>query len=173
MVSFSQAIRTCAKEKYATCKGRATRAEYWWWTLFNYIVLIGFIIVAGLLAEATHEKGFYALGLLPYLYFIIPNICVLVRRLHDTGHSGWAMCFSLIPYVGGIIVFVFTLLDSDPDNQYGPNPHNSSFYYHNNYQQNYPPYYQQGQQQQYNPPYNQQGYPQNNQQGYPPYNQQN
>ena len=155
MVSFSQAIRTCAKEKYANATGRATRAEYWWWMLFYYLVMLGTVLVLIPLVNSTHEEGFAIIALIPILFFIVPNICVLVRRLHDIGKSGWWMCIAFVPYVGSIIVLVFTLLESEPDNQYGPNPHNNSFGYPNNFQTNYPPYYQQNQQQN-NPPYNQQ-----------------
>lgn len=39
------------------------------------------------------------------------------RRLHDINMSGWWQLLSLIPYVGPLAVFIFTLL---PGNQ-GPN----------------------------------------------------
>lgn len=45
------------------------------------------------------------------------------RRLHDISKSGWRLLISLIPYVGGIIIFVFTVMDSTPGtNKYGENP---------------------------------------------------
>ncbi|MCL2304922.1 MAG: DUF805 domain-containing protein [Planctomycetaceae bacterium] len=47
----------------------------------------------------------------------------MVRRLHDAGYSGWMYFISLVPFVGGIILLVFLLQDSQPGrNQYGPNP---------------------------------------------------
>ena len=136
MMSFSEAIKTCATTKYATCKGRATRAEYWWWILFYYLVMLGTVIIGIAIVNTSHEEGFAIIALIPILFFIVPNICVLVRRLHDAGYSGWAMCFTFIPYVGGIIVFVLTLLDSAPDNKYGPNPKN--LYGYNNFYGPYP-----------------------------------
>ena len=45
-----------------------------------------------------------------------------VRRLHDTGRSGWWLLIGLIPLVGAIVLIVFFVQDSQPDNQYGPNP---------------------------------------------------
>jgi len=46
-----------------------------------------------------------------------------VRRLHDTGRSGWWLLIALVPIVGVIVLLVFMLLDSQPgDNGYGPNP---------------------------------------------------
>jgi uncharacterized membrane protein YhaH (DUF805 family) len=71
-------------------------------------------------------------GVEPFLYFpfalyilvsILPSLTVTVRRLHDTGKSGWMILLCLIPIIGGIILLVFLVLDSDPEpNQYGPNP---------------------------------------------------
>ncbi|MCL2304252.1 MAG: DUF805 domain-containing protein, partial [Planctomycetaceae bacterium] len=61
----------------------------------------------------------------PLLCFglIIPSLAVIVRRLHDAGYSGWMYFISLVPFVGGIILLVFLLQDSQPGrNQYGPNP---------------------------------------------------
>jgi uncharacterized membrane protein YhaH (DUF805 family) len=72
------------------------------------------------------------LGILGGLYMLavfIPSLAVTVRRLHDSGNSGWFILFELIPYVGGIVLFVFTLLDSQSgSNKWGPNPKNSDDY---------------------------------------------
>ncbi len=47
----------------------------------------------------------------------------MVRRLHDTGRSGWWYFIGFVPLIGGIVLMVFMVLDSDPDrNEYGPNP---------------------------------------------------
>ncbi|MCC6543190.1 MAG: DUF805 domain-containing protein [Nitrospirae bacterium] len=54
---------------------------------------------------------------------IIPSIAVVVRRLHDTNRSGWWLLIGLIPLIGGIVLIVFTVQDSQPGpNQFGPNP---------------------------------------------------
>jgi len=46
-----------------------------------------------------------------------------VRRLHDTGKSGWWLLIVLVPIVGPIVLLVFYVLDSQPGaNEYGPNP---------------------------------------------------
>src|SRR5690625_547897 len=53
----------------------------------------------------------------------VPSIAVTVRRFHDIGKNGWTILMAIIPFVGGIILLVFTCLDSEPnDNKYGPNP---------------------------------------------------
>ena len=53
----------------------------------------------------------------------IPTIALTVRRLHDTGKSGWWYLIVLVPYLGNFIIFIFTLIDGDRgDNKYGSNP---------------------------------------------------
>ena len=37
-MGFTEAIRTCLREKYFTFKGRASRSEYWYYTLFMFLV---------------------------------------------------------------------------------------------------------------------------------------
>ena len=60
----------------------------------------------------------------PYsLAVLIPSIAVSVRRLHDTDRSGWWLLIGLVPLIGAIVLLVFMVLDSKPDeNQYGSNP---------------------------------------------------
>ena len=112
------------KEKYASFEGRATRAEYWYFYLFFILVLIGGGTLGAIFSGGDGDVA-AALALIVYgiiaLGFVCPVISVLVRRLHDTGRSGWWYWIALIPYIGGIVIFIFTLLDSqDHDNEYGP-----------------------------------------------------
>jgi uncharacterized membrane protein YhaH (DUF805 family) len=56
------------------------------------------------------------------LAVLIPSLAVSVRRLHDTGRSGWWILLGIIPLLGLVVLF-FAAQDSQPgDNQYGPNP---------------------------------------------------
>lgn len=127
-MGFADAIRVCMKEKYASFEGRATRTEYWYFYLFLILVMIGAAIVGGILgAILSGGDDEVAAGLAVIVYgiialgFVCPSISVLVRRLHDTGRSGWWYWITLIPYIGGIVIFIFTLLGSqDRDNEYGP-----------------------------------------------------
>ncbi|MFF7332498.1 DUF805 domain-containing protein [Streptomyces sp. NPDC008150] len=106
-------------KKYATFEGRARRSEYWMFALFHFIV----IAVLAVLAGVTGAKIFAILYGLYFLATLLPVIALTVRRLHDTGRSGGWIFIVLVPFVGGIWLFVLTLLDSQPaPNQYGPSP---------------------------------------------------
>ncbi len=114
---------------YFQFNGRARRAEYWGFTLFFIISLIVSIIIDGLVSVTffgTDEYGdaifLPIVAVLFYLYCIIPGIAITVRRLHDLDMSGWMYLINFVPYVGGLIVFVFMVLDSRP----APNKHGRS-----------------------------------------------
>lgn len=105
-------------KKYAVFDGRATRPEFWWFTLINAIiqtlVLIVFAAVAGLKAGQT-AQSLYGLALL------LPSLGVSIRRLHDTNHSGWWVLIGLIPIIGWVWIIVLLATASDPGtNRYGP-----------------------------------------------------
>jgi uncharacterized membrane protein YhaH (DUF805 family) len=117
--------------KYAQFDGRARRKEYWMFTLVNLLVsfaiaLVG-AMIGGMIARGSDNPSIVMMFVAPaWLYclvMIIPSLSVAVRRLHDTGRSGWWILIGLVPFVGGIILLVFYCLDSQPGpNEYGPNP---------------------------------------------------
>ncbi len=112
-----------ALKKYATFSGRAQRAEYWYFFLFYLLIFIGLSILDGLTGSFSAESGMGFLGGLLSLALFVPSLAVGVRRLHDTGRSGWFLLLALIPLVGAIVLLVFAVQDSTPgENQYGPNP---------------------------------------------------
>ena len=45
---------------------------------------------------------------------IIPGLALLVRRLHDIDHSGFWVFIALVPLIGAIVLFVFTVLGPRP-----------------------------------------------------------
>ena len=120
-------------KKYADFKGRASRREYWYFYLLNLLIgffcgiIINLIQVIVLLHQDSVPVLLPLFGFVPFLIFLIPNIAVAVRRLHDTGRSGWNYFLLLIPLVGPIILLVFFASDGQPGtNQYGPNPKESA-----------------------------------------------
>ncbi|MDR1890448.1 MAG: DUF805 domain-containing protein [Zoogloeaceae bacterium] len=112
------------KNKYADFEGRARRKEYWMFTLFQFIILAGLSVLSIIGSSISGILGviFAGIYLLAALGLLVPSLAIFVRRLHDTGRSGWFILLGLIPLVS-LILLVFACLDSQPgDNQYGPNP---------------------------------------------------
>jgi uncharacterized membrane protein YhaH (DUF805 family) len=122
-----------AVANYAVFSGRARRAEYWFFTLWQII----FAMIVGIVGVATDALVYVASGeptadqapftnLFLSVYMLatlLPSLAVTVRRLHDTGRSGWLILLGLIPGIGGLILLIFEVKDSQPQtNAYGPNP---------------------------------------------------
>ncbi len=115
-------------KNYANFQGRARRAEFWNYTLFNFIIflVLYFVVIVGLLNEAD-DLGFLGVGILMVyaLGVFIPDLAVLVRRLHDINKSGWNILFYFIPLVGPILILVWMFTDGDRfANNYGEDPKN-------------------------------------------------
>ena len=110
-----------AFKKYIDFSGRATRSEYWYFALLNFIVAI----IAGVVGTALGfmvDPSFAYLNLLYILVAIIPGIAVTVRRLHDINRSGWYILLGFIPLIN-LLLIIYMVRDSNPgENQYGPNP---------------------------------------------------
>jgi uncharacterized membrane protein YhaH (DUF805 family) len=112
-MSFSEAVKS-GFDHYAKFDGRASRAAFWWWTLFA--------ILAGVAASIVDAViGIQILSIVVSLGLLLPNLSVSIRRLHDTDRTGWWILIALIPLIGLIVLLVFYLQKSDPgDNSYGP-----------------------------------------------------
>ena len=106
-MNFQTAIRS-GFQNYTNFKGRASRAEYWWWALFTVILSI-------LLSSISDS-----LGNLGSLVTLLPSIAVAIRRVHDVDRAGW---FILVPIYN--LVLVLRRGDSG-ENRFGPPPTPSS-----------------------------------------------
>jgi uncharacterized membrane protein YhaH (DUF805 family) len=105
-VGFGDAIRLAFKS-WSAYQGRASRSAYWWYALFAFIVYLVADII--FLRAIGHGAGLglyfiFAIGML------IVSLPLAVRRLHDTDRSGFWLFLGLIPFIGGIVILVFTLL---------------------------------------------------------------
>ena len=113
---------------YSKFKGRSRRSEYWWIQLFlvltNLAVAgIDLVLMNGDVERFIANGGGGIVGLIWILVTIVPALAVLVRRLHDTGKSGWWVLIGFVPLIGGIVLLVFTVLDSDAgENKFGESP---------------------------------------------------
>lgn len=111
-MSFVDAVNACFRQ-YVGFSGRALRSEFWWFTLFGLLV--------GAAAAIVDPRG--AIGALLSLVLLLPSLAVGVRRLHDTGRSGWWLLLGLVPVAGIIVLIVFFASRGDPGaNRYGPPP---------------------------------------------------
>ncbi len=105
-VSFGQAIKLFFTN-YVNFTGRASKSEYWWAFLFEYLVLLAAMWIP-------------IFGRVVALGMWLPGLSVMIRRFHDTGKA-WYWCFmALIPLVGPILLIIFMCQDSDGDNLWGP-----------------------------------------------------
>jgi uncharacterized membrane protein YhaH (DUF805 family) len=97
-------------KKYAEFTGRATRREYWMFSLISFGISLALIVIESLLGGKGYLYNLYSLAVL------LPSLAAGVRRMHDTDRSGWWL---LLP----IVNLVFLAQDSQPGvNRFGPNP---------------------------------------------------
>ncbi len=96
-------------QRYAQFSGRASRSEFWYFTLFNFIFIYALLFI-GLAIGFPYLQVIYGLGV------IIPGLAVGARRMHDINKTGW---FYIIPFVN--IVLACFSGDVGP-NQYGDDP---------------------------------------------------
>lgn len=123
-------------KKYAQFHGRSRRSEYWFAYLANslLVLLVLFISFLPTLLDAANtgypsDTSLFIMTIgsivtaIYGLVVLIPSLAMQVRRLHDTGKSGWLSLLSAVPYIGGILLLVFCAQDSQPGaNKYGANP---------------------------------------------------
>ena len=127
VTGFGEAVKSFWSH-YSKFKGRSRRSEYWWIQLFlvltNLAVAgIDLVLMNGDVERFIANGGGGIVGLIWILVTIVPALAVLVRRLHDTGKSGWWVLIGFVPLVGGIVLLVFTVLDSDAGgNKFGESP---------------------------------------------------
>jgi uncharacterized membrane protein YhaH (DUF805 family) len=109
-------------KNYAVFEGRARRKEYWYFLLCNSIITALLLCIDVLFSGVTQDIG---TGLLTGFYNIlmfIPALAVAVRRLHDTNRSGWWLLLLAIPVIGGLVIFIFMIQNSQVGtNDYGIN----------------------------------------------------
>ena len=102
--------------RYADFNGRSNRTEYWPFQIINVAIRVGLIILA-----FAVSWWLLVIFVLYGMAVFVPSWALSVRRLHDTGRTGWWLLLHLIPF-GILILAIFYLSGSDGDNQYGPQP---------------------------------------------------
>lgn len=126
-MGFATAVKSFWSN-YTNFSGRARRSEYWFIQLFLILTNLAVAAIDLALMNGDFERfiangGGGIVGLIWIVATIVPAVAVLIRRLHDTSRSGWWALIGPLPIVGGIILLVFTVQDSDSgDNTYGASP---------------------------------------------------
>jgi uncharacterized membrane protein YhaH (DUF805 family) len=130
-LDFQRALRSFWK-RYRDFRGRSRRSEYWFIQLFLVVTNIAVAIIDLALMSWDVDRfiangGGGIVGLVWILVTIVPALAVLVRRLHDTGKSGWWALVGFLPLVGAVVLLVLTVTDSSPgENKFGLSPKESS-----------------------------------------------
>jgi uncharacterized membrane protein YhaH (DUF805 family) len=111
-----------AIKMYANFKGRATRSEFWYFTLFASIILICLVLVDYYVFKTFFFEDIGPLSGVYFIITLIPSLAVSARRLHDINQGGWFLLLNILP-IGSIILLVLFTRDSYKNqNKYGPNP---------------------------------------------------
>lgn len=106
-------------KKYAVFNGRASRSEFWFFVLINFVIALGISFIESMLGISS-AYGYGPIGGLYALAILLPAIGVAIRRLHDSGRTGFWLLVGFIPFIGALILIVLYVLDSEPGaNQYG------------------------------------------------------
>ena len=115
--------------QYSDFDGRARRKEYWMFVLFNMVFGIAASILDTVLGLTWGALGYGLIQAVYGLAMLIPGLAVCVRRLHDTGRSGWILLVVFIPIIGTIWILILLLKEGNSfENEYGPNPKQVNFY---------------------------------------------
>ena len=126
-MSFIESIKTCF-QKYVIFNGRASRSEFWWFTLFICLVTI-LTTIADLVIFGEEKLLMEPYAVLNFtnifnIFVVLPSFSVTFRRLHDVNKSGWwlLLYFTLI----GILVILYWNIKkgNEDENRFGLNPLN-------------------------------------------------
>jgi uncharacterized membrane protein YhaH (DUF805 family) len=104
-MTFTESIKTVVFKKYATFTGRAPRSEYWWYSLFTFLLSLLAAVIANTLYGDPSELTLFDIV---WLLIFLPSVAVSVRRLHDVNKSGWWL---LYPWLGLILIPIASLFD--------------------------------------------------------------
>ncbi|MEM7711660.1 MAG: DUF805 domain-containing protein [Pseudomonadota bacterium] len=131
-----------------TFRGRASRQDFWWFALTILSVMVASVlwvtwfavdtvmeqgawqkadlVIASLRERPEYVEMMRSLGIWT-LMFVWPTVALIsatVRRLHDTGRTGWWAWSIFIPFgIGPAILLVLLSLPSEPhQNEFGGMP---------------------------------------------------
>jgi len=113
-MNFAQAISS-GFSNYIQFGGRASRSEYWYWTLFSILASIAASIIDGIL-DLSITSGIVGLAL------FLPGLAVSARRLHDIDRTFWWVLIAFT-IIGMLVLLYWDCLRGTPGpNRFGPDP---------------------------------------------------
>lgn len=89
-------------------KGRTARAGFWYFTLFQFLIVLVF------------QVTFTSLADLAFLILLVPTVSIWFRRLHDTGRSAWWLLLAFIPFVQLALIYFAAQAGQPQANTWGP-----------------------------------------------------
>ncbi len=117
-MQFGEAIKN-GFQNYANFRGVASRSEFWYWTLFSFIVSMGTSFIDTAIGIAIGNEGFVLFNTLAAFALLLPGLAVAVRRFHDAGFSAWwysipqlVTLIALIWFVVSLVTFIFENMSS-------------------------------------------------------------
>jgi len=117
VIGFGAALARAVRLSFRP-RGRASRPEFWYF----FMVYVPLVLILGGVENVVDAEWLYTVGTILYLPWLVPFVSVGIRRLHDTGRSGW-WCVGVISCIGWIVLTVFWSERGTPgENRYGPPP---------------------------------------------------
>lgn len=120
-MGFAEAIKK-GMNNFFNPYGRASRSEFWWYWLCIFIICGVLGVIGGFVSGNGGVEQTWVGIIFDVLSAIFGAslVCAEIRRLHDIGKSGWNVCWSFIPVIGGIYVLILLARRSQPEaNRYG------------------------------------------------------
>jgi uncharacterized membrane protein YhaH (DUF805 family) len=117
-MNFVAAVQT-GFSRYASATGRASRSEYWYWTLFS--LMVG-LVASGFDLALLSQNQWGPVNTLCSLVLFLPSLAVSLRRLHDINRSGYWL---LIVFTGigmFLVLYWACVRGTEGDNDYGSDP---------------------------------------------------
>jgi uncharacterized membrane protein YhaH (DUF805 family) len=120
-MNFFEAIGSGFRN-YVNFSGRAIRSEYWYWTLFEAVVIVALIVIDERLNPGTEMGAFSVVNLIVTLAVIVPGLAVSVRRLHDIDRTGWWILLGVTVIGSFVLLYWACLRGTLGQNRFGPDP---------------------------------------------------
>ncbi len=92
---------------FANFEGRASRSEFWWFSLFTALVYVAASVLdAAFIGVLDRQAPYFVFGMMVEVLLFVPAAGISWRRLHDIGVPGWVNLPWLVIYVVWILYAV-------------------------------------------------------------------